>query len=197
MNKTEKTKLLVSAWKITLDGVVRRKIENLIIKEHEGFYRSAVKVDVRFCDKDDLLNEVRMTLVDALRDYDESRGVTFLTYWAYKMHGAVSVFWRDYVKHKNNSLDKELSEDFYMKDLIGGKDKEYEFDVKNIINRCKTLNEKEQELLIDFFKYGFRLGIFAQRWGVSKQAVSQLKIKALAKMRAFFLSEKVQIGLFN
>ncbi len=187
--RKRRTAALVRAWK---RGGGRRKrwAESELLKLHAGFVYSAAGADANFEGKKDLINEASITILRTLEEFEEERGVEFLTFWAYKIHGAVSKWWHYWRKNRAFSLDKIVSSGGNYLDLLSAKtqSEEYgnrEYDIKHLVGICVNLSEMERELMVGMGFHGLSVDFFCEKWGITRQAVYTRKQKAIAKMRRF------------
>lgn len=197
VNVRRNTELLVLLWQEGDEGR-RRKIEEILLQAHSGFLVRAIKVNPSFIGFDDLLNEVRLSIYPALKTFDIKQGVKFTTWWAYRIHSATTYWWKQvFTKHKCHSIDEKINlwkdeeKRPTKKDLIEDESAKIkvEFPVEDIINDCPKLSNRERELLFGVLKYGYTQRVFADKWGVSRQAVSIVKIRAIGKIKRFIRCE--------
>lgn len=215
--RTEYTGQLVDAWRKSLGREVQRKIEGLLLIINEPFLRHLVGSLRGQLYYDDLLNHLRMSLFPALRSFNPGKRNHFLSYWAWQIRSANTLWWANefgvmpqkhftpkpdaprwrkkqhYGKERINeviSLDTGARMDFVSRThpVVYNEGLDH---VKALINKTDTLKKEERDILYKKFVLNLTLDDIALQYGVSRQRIQQkIKDNALPKIRMFIEFQK-------
>lgn len=149
--------VLVIAWKKADDINQKRFIEDLVIKANEPFLNKMYKnMDHTFSKEDrmDYYQRLREPMVKSLTNFDFSYNVHFLTYHAYQIKGARSLF---YSKLRRRRIMKERVQNEF-NGFNENNVKEEELNkFKKYLRISKSLSEFEKQILHKYYVDGMKL----------------------------------------
>ena len=149
---------------------------------------------------EELISEGNMALLYAIDKYETNRDVRFITYASWWVRYFIS----DLVKKKYNRSLNEINEDCFDKDIRGinnipeentNKDNDLLHDtMKEQINENKLIDDlmegllpRERDVLESYYglngKKEMNLSELADKYGISKERIRQIKLSGLSKMR--------------
>lgn len=163
------------------------------ILEHEGLVVSVVsKISPKLCGDDDIMQIARMGLLEAVNEYDESRGA-FSTFAYMRIRSRVvgEIRYRSYRNHVN----MDMSAGIY---AAGGKqESEYEQEAAqnaaSVASLLEALTDRQAEIIRSYYGIGEEAKTqaeIAESRGVSTSAVWQIVRKSQEKMRKYAQSQK-------
>ena len=195
MNKYDaKNKKLVDAWKSTDSVMVKREIENMLVKYNKPFIHTFIagKAD-DLQESRDLFNECAKSIVSRLEKFDPINGqVKFITYWAWGMRKALTDYFYWKTKYSIEITDctimsKNHTEDggYGIMNNIPSYDKSYEFSVDDILD-VKVLNTRDKDILKKFYAMDLNQEQIGQLLCVSGSRIQQLMEPALEKLHRYY-----------
>ncbi len=188
--KNTDNEILAELWKTT--GTRGRVIiEGELIKKNKRFLTSAVYsvIKTNKGNYDDYLNEVMITVIEALRTYDTSRGVKFLSWWGYNMHGALTKSRPKIEGHPASSLDKPDNVGEPYKNQIPFIDDNSKFEFYDLLNSF-DLTSDEKIALEYLYYHKTSLQYLGDVLYKSREWVRKEKNKGILKLRK---SMKVEV----
>lgn len=118
--------------------------------------------------KDDLIQEGFIGLMNAKKTYDESKNIKFSTYAISCIKNSMSNYIRASKKHNSNiSLNETLSENFEIQDTL--QIEEFtKIEDKLIINEILSKNflKKEEKEIITMFLQGYSKAVIKKKYGL-------------------------------
>ena len=173
---------------------------NRLVKSNLRFvFNTAKKYTGNGIPLEELISEGNMALLYAIDKYETNRDVRFITYASWWVRYFIS----DLVKKKYNRSLNEQNEDVFSNSLrnLGnipddnnGKDDEFNDTMKEQINENKLIEDlmselspRERDVLELYYglngKQEMNLSELADKYGISKERVRQIKLSGLSKMR--------------
>jgi len=168
----------------------KRRIESVLLKSNEAFIQGAVnsmrRWDYGNKGRDDALNIARMSILKALSSFNRQGG-SFLSWWAWKMHGDLSFHgYMEVPRFRCVSLHTEYGEDCRLADFIGFVPPDCEPFVRQSL---AVLPTKEKYVLERHYFDGLDLAQVAHLIGHSREAARVIRNRALRKLKSLYKKE--------
>ncbi len=158
------------------------RLQGLIIKSIQRYYN---KMD----EYEDLIQEGNLVILEAIDDYDSSRGVYFLGYVKSLLKYA---YLNKYKIRHHISLNTKLADkDCELIDLLESDDvvpleKIIKFEEHTIIyDALSILTDRQRQIVVLFYMEELSIGDIAKRLNISYRTVINTKVRALEKMRKY------------
>ncbi|MDR7869347.1 MAG: sigma-70 family RNA polymerase sigma factor [Tissierellaceae bacterium] len=162
---------------------ILNRLQGLIFKSIQRYYNNRNEYE-------DLIQEGNLVVLQAIDDFDESKGVYFLGY-------VKTMLKYTYLnKHKlrqhlslnipvGNDEDNELV-DLLESDKDGPLEQYLQIEENLIINEALSkLTDRQREIVLAYYLERLSIGEIAERLGISYRTVINTKIRALEKMREY------------
>lgn len=146
-----------------------------LVKKYAGIYRISVP---------DAESEAWLALLQAIHSFDPDMNVPLAGYLESRVKFGLLNLWRKEAKRKQMEYqgDKALAyiaaPDDPQAELV------YKETIERVLGALQELPQRQLLVLSHIFVYGRKLGYIAQVLGITAQAVSQLKNRALRRLKS-------------
>ncbi|WP_170958667.1 sigma-70 family RNA polymerase sigma factor [Bacillus wiedmannii] len=153
-------------------------------------------------EEEDFRQELEIELWRAFKDYDPNEGNCFTTYLHYKLQKGVrnATYSRYSLKNQHNgilSMSAPVGEDdLKLEDLFSTDDTSLDnisFNELTAIIRSVVTEEDEDTLKALLNKKEFPVQVFADKYGITRQAANQRIVKLRTKLRVVISKEYLEI----
>lgn len=172
------------------------KAEELFDKYTNFAYKIAYKYSNYDKETEDIKQQALMGLWIASKEFDESKGFSFMTFANAVINNQILLYLRGIKKHIGNpSADKPINEQQYLIDVLAD-DKDYILELEEQLDLGKVKQTVYDERLQDKDIKAFRLLLqgktqkeVASQMKMSQPTVAKMKQRAIEKIQKIYMSK--------